>query len=72
MSTLSRAMAVYLVFCLFVVMFKPVHVYDVKGDMRKFGFQPNETLGTFPIVTTFVGLMAYFSFTLAEVHDIKL
>ena len=59
MSTLTNALAVYFITALLFLMEKPDFMFNKDGTIKSFGFLENETLFTYPVVCTVIGMITY-------------
>lgn len=59
-ETLFLALMIYLGACYFLYNFKHPKMFDEQGNFRCFGLNKNETVFPFWLVSTVIGLLAYY------------
>ena len=65
-ETLFMALMIYLGACYFLYNFKHPKMFDEQGNFRCFGLNKNETVFPFWLVTTVIGLLAYYLLILIQ------
>ena len=63
-ETLFMAIAIYLGVCYILYQTKHEKMFDKQGNFKCFGLNKNETVFPFWLVTTMIGLFAYYLLTI--------
>ena len=63
-ETLFMAIAIYLGVCYILYQTKHEKMFDKQGNFKCFGLNKNETVFHFWLVTTMIGLFAYYLLTI--------
>jgi len=68
-KSLMTALAVYFISCYVLYTLKHPKMFDDQGHFKCFGLGPNDTIFPFWLVTTVIGVSAYYGFVLTKYYE---